>query len=225
MNPSRIAKFLTGVKKHQTTEYFDTVRSEWAELKLEMVEFVTSLMHDMQEFDGGLALIDPKSTLYRINRDIRFSKDKSPYKTWMAVGITPQKKSDMKPTYYFHINHLGQLEYGSGAWGVRPEDTKVLRNAIIQHPKAFKEMIQKLTQNKLVLEEQFKKTRIPNGYPKYHELSEYLKYSSFAVGGPTVDITDWSDTKIQKYLLKFYQKTAPLVLWARQAIKNQTTNA
>jgi uncharacterized protein (TIGR02453 family) len=225
MNISKIAKFLTLVKKHNNTEYFDTVRDIWAEIKIEVTEFTSSLMHDMQVFDGGLALIDPKSTLYRINRDIRFSKDKSPYKSWVAVGITPQKKSDMKPTYYFHIDFHGNIEYGAGAWGAKSEDAKTLRSAILKHPTEFKTMINSLSTKGYALDNQFKKSRVPNGYPKDHELSEYLKYASFAVDGQITDAKDLTEQEIHTKLLNFYQNVSPLVLWARKAIKHNTTNA
>lgn len=204
MNVQRISRFLSGVKRHNNKAYFDTVRNEWSQIKEEIIEFTMELMNEMQDFDPAIAMIDPKSTLYRINRDIRFSKDKSPYKTWIAVGITPQKKSAMKPTYYFHIDHQGYLEYGAGAWGIPPEDTKALRAAIIQHPQDFLDIMSTLQQSGLYLTDIFKKSRVPNGYPKDLAISEYLKYTSFAVDGARTEIKTWNTIHLKKHLLHFF---------------------
>ena len=225
MNINKITKFLSGVKNHNNKEYFDTVRSEWAEIKQEVIAFVTPLIELMKEFDPALSMLDPKTTLYRINRDIRFSKDKSPYKSWIAIGVTDGKKSDQKPTYYFHIDYQGRLEYGSGSWGVEPEVTKIFRNEIVKHPKTFLSVVESLSQDGLYFEEMFKKIKVPNGYPKEEEISEYLKYTSFAVGGKSMQIQSWSNKKLFSYLLTFYKKTYPLMVWARKTIKQNTTNA
>lgn len=225
MNIKKIVRFLQALDKNNTKEYFDSVRADWGLIKTEVIEFTSNLIHDMSEFDSDITLIDPKSTLYRINRDTRFSKDKRPYKQWIAVGITPQKKSDMKPTYYFHIDHKGGLELGAGAWGVKPEDTKILRNAILTHSEEFKEVINLLEAQGYSLAKQFKRTRIPNGYSKDHELSEYVKFTSFAVDAPRKIVANWTEKELHHELLTFFHITSPLVLWARKALRKKTVNA
>src|SRR4030095_10845385 len=83
-------KFLSELKKNNNKPWFDKNKSQYEEIKNEMVGVAAELIKETNKFDSSLGTIDPKKTIFRIYRDIRFSKDKSPYKTnmgfWMSKG-------------------------------------------------------------------------------------------------------------------------------------------
>ena len=78
--------------------------------------------------------MSPKDALFRINRDVRFSKDKSPYKTTFSAAICPQGRSSGLPAYYFQINEAGALFIGGGVYMPEPMILGQIGQQIAEHP-------------------------------------------------------------------------------------------
>ena len=114
-------------------------------LRVEFLELVTKLIADLGKFDPAVADCNPKKALFRINRDMRFSKEKIPYKTHFSAAINA---SGLKrphqgggPTYYFHINETGTLLIAAGEWMPPPERLRAIRQHVIDDAAGFLSLI------------------------------------------------------------------------------------
>jgi uncharacterized protein (TIGR02453 family) len=135
-------KFFKGLAKNNNKAYFDSNRKVYEEeVREPFKELVGDLILRMQEFDPELA-IEPKDAIFRINRDIRFSKDKTPYKTHVSAHISRGGKKDhTRPGLFFHINHEG-IMVGSGVYMVEKEDLQRIRTHIANNMEEFASLLE-----------------------------------------------------------------------------------
>jgi len=103
MNFNNTLDFLKKLSRNNNREWFEKNKSRYLEIKDEFELFVTDVLHEMITFDESLAGLNPKKLTFRIYRDVRFSKDKTPYKTNVSAGISPAGKGMGVPGYYFQI--------------------------------------------------------------------------------------------------------------------------
>ena len=101
MNFINTLDFLKKLSRNNNREWFEKNKSRYLEIKDEFEIFVTDVLHEMITFDESLAGLNPKKLTFRIYRDVRFSKDKTPYKTNVSAGISPAGKGMGVPGYYF----------------------------------------------------------------------------------------------------------------------------
>src|SRR5690606_26237949 len=94
-----VLKFLTALKKNNNKEWFDKHKSEYQELRSYFIKQVETLIKECSKFDPELSGIEASKCIFRINRDVRFSKDKSPYKTNFGASINPGGKNSNIPGY------------------------------------------------------------------------------------------------------------------------------
>src|SRR5881296_1954324 len=95
-------KFLKDLKKNNTKEWFDANRKVYESAKQDFENLVQTVITQYCKKDNDIASLKPKDCMFRINRDIRFSKDKSPYKTNFGASINKGGKKSMLAGYYFH---------------------------------------------------------------------------------------------------------------------------
>jgi uncharacterized protein (TIGR02453 family) len=155
---------------------------------------VTELIAELGKFDKQVIACIPKKAMFRINRDIRFSNDKSPYKTRFSAGITPSDKRRPSaaggPTYYFHIEGDGTLLLGAGEYLPPPSRLKAIRAHIVNDATGFA----KVLKNKQLratfgdIQPEYKLQRPPKGFDPEHPHIEYLKLKSYFV---------WTEVKLK----------------------------
>jgi len=104
--------FISDLKKNNNKEWFHANRKQYDEARGEFIAFVEMMVSEIGMFDPDLGPISPKSTLFRINRDIRFTKDKSPYKTNFGAFIIKGGKKSGNAGYYFHLEPDGTFAGG-----------------------------------------------------------------------------------------------------------------
>ena len=106
---------------------------------------VTELIREIGRFDRQVIACDPKKAMFRINRDTRFSHDKTPYKTHFSAGITPGDKRRPSegggPTYYFHIEADGTLHVGAGEYLPPAARLKAIREHVVNDATGFAKML------------------------------------------------------------------------------------
>src|SRR6185436_1022884 len=96
-------QFLKQLAKNNNKEWFDTNRKKYEAARADYVSFVQNVIDAFCKTDITLASVTAKNCLFRINRDIRFSKDKSPYKINFGASINAGSKISMKAGYYLHV--------------------------------------------------------------------------------------------------------------------------
>ena len=99
----RVFQFLNDLKNHNNREWMQDNRQLYLESKEEVTELIQKLINEISQFDSGILGLQPKDCMFRINRDIRFSHNKDPYKNNFGAAITAGGRKTGNPSYYLHI--------------------------------------------------------------------------------------------------------------------------
>jgi len=218
MDYSKLIKFLSELSKNNNKEWFDAHRTEYKTLRSDFENVVRDLILGIGEFDSKIKLTDPKKALFRINRDIRFSKDKSPYKTQFSAGISNLNKNTGFPEYYFHIDKDGIMVCGGGMWAPNPEQLKSIRDHIVQQPEALED---------IVYDKKFADyfgdiggeslVRVPRGYEETNPLVKYIKLKGFTIG-KDFNLNKGKVKDPIKQALEVFKNMYPFMEWLREAV-------
>lgn len=174
--------FLKSLKKNNNKPWFDEHKSAYELAKKDFEQFTAAMIQSLGQLDPSLAILKPKDCIFRIHRDVRFAKDKSPYKVNMGAGFTPGGKKSLKAGYYIHLEP-GNCFIGGGVWMPDPEMLKKIRQEIDYNWQAFKHIIHQPAFVKTFadLSGEEKLVHPPKGYEATNEAIEYLKLKSFTV--------------------------------------------
>ena len=195
--------FLKELKQNNNREWFNKNRKRYEESKSKML-FMTELLNaELHKIDPNIPLMDPKDCLFRIFRDVRFSNDKSPYKTNMGSYIAKGGRKSIYAGYYFHIEP-GMSFVGGGVYMPQPEPLKAIRAAIYDNPEDFIEIIENKTFKKyfpLMYDDKLKTA--PKNFPKDFEHIDLIRYKSYAFSYMIEDKDVVSEKLITKSMMAF----------------------
>jgi uncharacterized protein (TIGR02453 family) len=175
-------QFLADLIANNNTEWMHANKKRYENFKKDYHNFIASLLDEMKPLDKSLEPLEVKNCTFRINRDIRFSKDKSPYKTNMGVWFSQNKNRKNSPGYYIHYE-TGNSFIAGGVWCPEPNELKLIRKEIeffhddleaIVNNKTFKSEFKSLDQS-----ETNKLKKAPKDFDPYHPAIEFLKLKSF----------------------------------------------
>ena len=175
--PPSVFSFLEDLKENNHREWFQNNKTRYQEQYNYALQFADELLIRMKQIDT-IETISGKKSLFRINKDIRFSKDKSPYKTNIGGALTRATKY-LRGGYYFHIEP-GNCFLGGGFWAPSPEDLKHIRLQIAADPGPLQQI---LSSKEFIatfgqLEgEQLKSA--PKGFRKDHPAIDLINYKQF----------------------------------------------
>jgi uncharacterized protein (TIGR02453 family) len=218
MIPNSTLKFLKDLKKNNQKEWFDKNRSAYENSREQLKETVGLLIEAIAKFDPAVKSLESKNCLFRINRDVRFSKDKSPYKTNMGAWIGPGGKKSPLAGYYLHLEQ-GACFIAGGNWMPEAEHLKKIRQEIDYNLSEFTKIVwnKKFIAEFKELDQDMKAINPPKGYDKDQEGIEFIKLKSFIVTKKVSD-KDISDPKIFKAIVKDFELMYPLINFLRKAI-------
>jgi uncharacterized protein (TIGR02453 family) len=170
-------QFLKDLKKHNDREWFNAHKDKFVAANENFIEFVQELIGQISRFDKSVSTMTAKDAVFRIYRDTRFSKDKTPYKTHFGASLMPKKNGCGCAGYYFHMDPAETFLAG-GVHMAETAQVKALRQEIAYNADRFKKIINDKTfkQNFELRGEQLK--NVPPGYDKEDPMAEYLKYKS-----------------------------------------------
>ena len=177
---SSIIKFLANLKENNNREWFAMNKSWYEEVKSDLERFLDNeLIPGLAAFDSRIRSLTAKQCMFRIYRDVRFSKDKSPYKTYFGSYIAPGGRKSPFTGYYLH------LEAGNcfAAGGVHCPKGDVLKNIRFEIYNRYDEFLSLVNEKKFkacfngITGEQLK--RPPAGFPKDFPGMNYLKQKEF----------------------------------------------
>jgi uncharacterized protein (TIGR02453 family) len=178
-----ILKFLKAVGKNNNRDWFEKNKQTYLKAKEGFDDFLEGLHKDLVKFDESLASLNPRKAAFRIYRDVRFSKDKRPYKTNMGAGFSEHGKMDQEPGYYIHVEP-GKSFVAGGLYMPSPENLAKIRQEIDYNA----DKLLKILNNKKFkahfpkgLEVWDKLKTMPKGYAKDHPHIDLLKNKSFVV--------------------------------------------
>lgn len=185
-------QFLDDLKKNNNREWFQDNKKRYEVFKKDYHQLVSDFLDIMKPLDPSLELLEIKDCTFRINRDIRFSKDKSPYKSHLGVWMSAGAKGANRSGYYVHIEKGGSFIAG-GFYSPDAEELKKVRKEIaffyddlqeILNDKNFKKEFGSLDVN-----ENNSLKSMPRGYEKDHPAIEFLKLKNFTAS-QTYDISE-----------------------------------
>ena len=176
--------FLKDLHKNNNRDWFNENKDRYLSANANVVDFVETLIEEIGEFDEEILKTDAKKALFRIYRDVRFSKDKSPYKTNFGAGLGMGKGNRISG-YYLHIEPGKSFLAG----GVYQPDTSVLkeiRKEISINSNEFLSILEQdeFRNNFRGLSVGQKLQRVPAGFEKDDPMAEFLKLKNFIVVHP-----------------------------------------
>jgi len=177
-----ILKFLKALAKNNNREWFEKNKPMYLEAKAAFDVFVAAQLTELIKLDESLAGLDPKKLTFRIYRDVRFSKDKRPYKTNFGAAFSATGKGLGRPGYYVHVEP-GQSFVAGGLFQPEPEVVSKVRQEIDYNGSRLKKIMSGKNFAELFpgFWDEDKLKTVPKGYAKDHPYIDWLKLKSFIV--------------------------------------------
>jgi uncharacterized protein (TIGR02453 family) len=214
-------KFLKDLSKNNNKPWFDANRKQYENAKTDFAGFIQTIIDKHGKKDESVAHLKAKDCMFRINRDVRFSKDKSPYKNNMGAYINKGGKKSLFGGYYFHCQP-GQSFVGGGLWMPMPPELAKVRQEIDYNYDAFKKIIGskkfKSVYDGLSRDAEYVLTRVPKGYESDNPAAEYLKLKSFVTMIPVKD-AELHSKDLSKKVLAAFEALQPLLEFINQSIE------
>lgn len=211
--------FIKDVAENNNREWFAENKHRYEESKANVLELVASIIPELSKIDPFISPdLDPKKCLLRIYRDVRFSKNKDPYKNNFGMWFSSKSKGGNEPGYYLHIQP-GLSFIAGGYWMPDAAHLKLIRQEIDYNIGDFKDII-----NNKNFKTQFKfgggaaLKNAPKGYDPADPNIEYLKLKSFEA---SMNLNDEEFLKpdIVNKLVSSFSTVSPLVAFLRNAIE------
>ena len=211
--------FLTELAINNNREWFLSQKNRYALVKKEHELVIEKLISQIGQFED-LTGVQVKDSVYRINRDVRFSTDKSPYKTWLASSYGKGGKKSIHHDYYLHIQPNGQSGIAGGLYSPTSEQLAKFRQEVDYNPQEFKDIILNpsfvdyygnLKGNEL--------KSMPKGYPKDHPEITILRKTQCYVWHSFSDAEVLSADFIEK-VTESCRVMKPFLDWLNQVIND-----
>ena len=182
--------FLKNLKKNNNKQWFDENRKAYEAAKADFEVFVTEILAQLSKTEPAFKELAAKDCIFRIFRDVRFSKDKTPYKSHFGAYFIKGGKKETGGGYYLHLEP-GAIFIGGGMWMPENDVLKKLRQEIDYNFDEFKKILNaasfKKTYGSLSNEDKLK--TLPKGYVADNPAIEYLKLKSFTASSKMDDKT------------------------------------
>ena len=219
MDIGSILSFLKAIAKNNNREWFEKNKPKYLEAKVQFEDFLEAFHKELVKFDESLGGLNPRKMGFRIYRDVRFSKDKRPYKVNMGAGFSPKGKMDQEPGYYIHIEPGNKSFIAGGFYMPDAEKLAKIRQEIDYNTDKFLKIL-KGKQFKKYFEglDDFDKLKTaPKGYPKDHQHIDLLKHKSFVVSHAFTD-EQVKDKKFTKQVAAICKEIMLLNTFLKEAI-------
>ena len=219
MDYQLVYSFLNELSANNTKEWFDLNRDRYQEIKKQFEKDVELIIEGIAEFDPDVTMCVPKKSIFRLHRDVRFSKNKQPYKTNMGAAIAKDGRKSGHAGYYLHIEPNGQTMVGGGMYCPESAILQKVRQEIDYCGDEFKKIVEDVnftsTFGSLWRGDRLKTA--PKGYPKDHENIEILKNKSFVAMG-TISDKDALTTDMVKLVVERSKLIYPLNQFLNRAM-------
>jgi len=213
--------FLKRLKENNNREWFANQRDEYERAKNSFSGFIEKLIIQINEFDSTIGPLEPKDCIFRIFRDVRFSRNKDPYKENMGAYIAKGGRKRGFAGYYFHLEP--SASFISGGIYMAPteimrrirEDIELYSNEFcpIVESKLFMQTFESLGNEKL--------KRVPTGFSADSPVSEYLKLKNITPA-VSLDDTELTNNNILSKTVDTFKIMSPLIAFLNRSIEGVT---
>ena len=215
-------KFLKELKKNNNKPWFDKNRKRYEQAKADFAGFIQKVIDQHGKKDPSIKALVAKDCMFRINRDVRFSKDKSPYKSNFGASINKGgKKGENSAGYYFHFEPGGSFT-GGGIWMPMPDELRKVRQEIDYTFSAFKKIIAakkfKVVYGDLSKHAEYTLSRVPKGYEADNPAAQYLKMKSYVAMVSLTD-ADLASKDLVKKTVAAFEALQPLIEFINKSME------
>lgn len=216
IKPETLA-FLTEVTENNNREWFALNKDRYETARADVISFIEVLIPLIAAAAPEYPLeTQAKKCLMRIYRDVRFSKNKDPYKN--NYGISFKAKGDAGPEYYLHLQPGGNSFFAAGFWMPEAAHLKNIREEIDYNTSEFLDILsEKSFSNMFELSREDTLKKAPKGYDPEHPQIELLKLKSYIASFPIKDEELFKPT-IVNHLKKAFAGAFPFVQFLRKAV-------
>jgi len=184
---NEILDFLKDLEANNSREWFDQNRTRYDVTRIQFLGVAADLISGIRQFDEEIPALNPMDCVFRIYRDVRFSKDKQPYKTNYGCFISRGGKKSGYAGYYLNVQP-GECFVSGGIYMPSADFLHAIRQEIFYHPQDYLRIIEnKEFKSTYTLQYYDKLKTAPKGYPKDWEHVELLKNRNYALGHPVED--------------------------------------
>jgi len=182
MNTRLILDFLCDLRDNNSRVWMNTNKDRYLTAKNEFEELLRHLIENVSCFDPAISHLQPGNTIYRMNRDTRFSKDKTPYSPSFRANLSPGGKMPVPVGYFVYIIPNGSILGGGLFTPNLPTATKMVRDYIAENSEEFMQIIADNPFAERFAIEGDKLKNVPKGYNAVLPVAEYLKHKAWDVG-------------------------------------------
>jgi uncharacterized protein (TIGR02453 family) len=213
--------FFKALGFHQTKEWFEENRATYeSQIKTPFGDLVEDLSAAFAK--AGVPLKgDRKGSLFRLNRDIRFAKDKSPYKTHAGAVLTRGGAKEDKGLFYIHVAPEGCFA-AAGFYYPEPDDLMRMRRAIVRAPKDYQKIVAGFAKAKIEWRDEGALKRLPRGFEMVAEpkIAAAIMKKSF-IGSRPIEAARLASPRLVDDLVAFGKQALPLLQWGWAAIVDE----
>ena len=218
MHLPALHEFLEGLSQNNNRPWFVLHKPAYDILREEFVALMAGLIADVRAFDKNLGPVDPKKSALRIYRNLRFSRDKTPFKTNFAGAIGDRAQRGFKPSYYFHVDSAGMLMAGGGIY--RPDKMVLanIRRHIADHPERLTKVLRGARFKKTYggLNEEESLVNPPKGFTADMKHIDIIKMKHlFAI--VEIDVKKHPPKDLRAEVARLFGDAYPLVAFLREA--------
>lgn len=214
-------EWLKELTNHNERTWFQDNKKRYHQtLRDPFVAFIEALSYRLE--GSGLDLCGSKQSVFRINRDIRFSKDKTPYKTHMGGVLSyGGTKKDQRGILYFQFSVDGGF-MAAGFYQPERHILSAIRDAIAEHPKQALSILTELDERQIPLQGTESLKRMPKGFESLNDekIAPLLKMKGYIMKRP-LSLAQWTSPDIVEVVAQFAQDSHPWIAFAREAIARQ----
>ncbi len=219
IQPSTL-QFLSDLRDNNNKPWFDTQKKRYTAAKADVEQLVVRTLDILGNIDPNIEGLVAKQCMFRINRDVRFSANKSPYKTNMGFAMTKGGKKSPLAGYYVHLEP-GQCFFGAGIYMPMPPELKKVRQEIAYCFEEFQGIVEAPQFDKFfggVTVEGHTLVKVPAGYAPDHRAAQYLKLKSF-FGMHILTEKEVTSAQLADIMAEGFRQVAPLVAFINRGLE------
>lgn len=218
-----ILKFLRDLSCNNNKEWFTANKDRYQKVLASWHAFCEELIAEIGKYDQDIAKLTIKDCTYRIYRDTRFSKDKTPYKTHFGVFLAPGGKKSMHAGYYFHVGTGGEDTYpaghmlASGNYCYDSKVIKILREDISDGWEAFKNDVLDNADPAFYVDMDDALKRVPKEYPADAPYADFMRLKNYCL---VMNVNDdfITSTDLVKRVAELFRTTKPFNDYINRAV-------
>ena len=219
MHIPALLQFLKELGENNNRPWFLHNKPHYDILREEFIALVGQVGAKVAKFDKELGPFEPKKAVFRIYRDVRFAKDKSPFKNHIGAVLGARTTDKTRPVYYFHVDHRGQLLMACGVYMPEALTIKKIRDYIVAEPAKFAKLLKNKSLNDTFggLIEQDRMVRPPKGYAADLPHIDHIKNRHFLCE-TSINLYKKVPKDLPEMVAQHFEAAKPLAMWLRQAV-------